>query len=310
MSARNPPQQAEPIQAVLLPLQPAAEDEIKLADIRYWLLAGRWWIAALTGLGLAISIAWAFLQRPVFRAETVLIAANDERSGLNLSGMGGGIGQLAGLVGLSLDAGSNKDEFVALLRSRSFTEAFIEDQKLLPILFDKQWDAQAQRWRPTNPQKIPTLYRGFKLFDKKVRTIIESKGSSIVTLRIEWRDNELAAGWANLMVERLNELARQRAIDDASKSLEYLNRELANASAVELRESISKLIQTQMSKQMLATVRRDYAFRVLDTARAPDLNAYVRPQRILLIALGLVLGALLGAGIALLRGVLSNAPAQ
>jgi uncharacterized protein involved in exopolysaccharide biosynthesis len=61
---------------------------------------------------------------------------------------------------------------------------------------------------------------------------------------------------------------------------------------------------------MLATVRRDYAFRVLDTARAPDLNAYVRPQRILLIALGLVLGALLGAGIALLRGVLSNAPAQ
>jgi LPS O-antigen subunit length determinant protein (WzzB/FepE family) len=62
-----------------------------------------------------------------------------------------------------------------------------------------------------------------------------------------------------------------------------------------------------MSKAMLASVRQDYAFRTLDPALPPDVDAYVKPMRALIVALGLLLGGVLGTGFVLLRGVLRSA---
>jgi uncharacterized protein involved in exopolysaccharide biosynthesis len=43
----------------------------------------------------------------------------------------------------------------------------------------------------------------------------------------------------------------------------------------------------------MASVRKDYAFRVIDPAVAADSDQFVRPQRALLIVLGVLFGAAL-----------------
>jgi uncharacterized protein involved in exopolysaccharide biosynthesis len=293
------------VQAVLWPLRPTDDDELSLGEIIAWLRQGRLIIVATTLLLGVLAGILAFVLPPTYRAETVLTLADDEARGLDLGGLGS-IGDLAGVVGLSMGSGSQRDEFVALLGSRSFTEDFIREQNLLPVLFHKKWDAQNKRWRTDDPSEIPTLFDGYRMFDRKVRTIIESKATGLVTLRIEWTDRDAAASWANLLIDKLNERARRRAIDDASKSLEFLKRELLRTDMVELRQSINRLIESQMSKAMLASVRQDYAFRVLDPALPPDSDAYVKPRRALMIALGLFLGCMLGTGFVLLRGLLSG----
>ena len=61
----------------------------------------------------------------------------------------GQFGGLASLAGVNLGGGANNDTEVSLavLRSREFTEAFIRDRNLLPLIFEECWDADANRWK-------------------------------------------------------------------------------------------------------------------------------------------------------------------
>ena len=52
---------------------------------------------------------------------------------------------------------------------------------------------------------------------------------------------------------------------------------------------------------MLAKVRDDYAFRVIDPAVTPEEGRFVRPKRLLLLAAGIVFGAFLCVFAVLLR---------
>lgn len=49
---------------------------------------------------------------------------------------------------------------------------------------------------------------------------------------------------------------------------------------------------------MLANVRDEYAFKVIDPAVMPEYRDIVRPRRALMLALGLVMGSLFGMMVA------------
>lgn len=83
--------------------------------------------------------------------------------------------------------------------------------------------------------------------------------------------------------------------------MKYLNGELESASSVELRQSIHRLIEAQVQTIMLANVRQDFAFRVIDPAVVQDADHYVSPRRALLAFMGIVLGGFLGLSISLVR---------
>ena len=72
---------------------------------------------------------------------------------------------VAALAGINLTAsGSRTAEAVATLESRAFTENFIRERNLIPVLFADDWDAAAKRWR-VEAEEVPTLGRAFQRFD-------------------------------------------------------------------------------------------------------------------------------------------------
>jgi LPS O-antigen subunit length determinant protein (WzzB/FepE family) len=113
-----------------------------------------------------------------------------------------------------------------------------------------------------------------------------------VKVAVEWYSPDLAARWANHMVEMANERLRTEATRDAGQSIDYLNKELEKTNVVELRQAIYRLIEDQVSRAMLANVQRQYAFRVIDSAVPPEFKS--RPKRALFVVVGALLG--LGAG--------------
>jgi uncharacterized protein involved in exopolysaccharide biosynthesis len=123
-----------------------------------------------------------------------------------------------------------------------------------------------------------------------MRDVSEEKVTGIVTLTLVWSDREQVARWANLLIERANRDLRQRAIAEAQASTDYLNAELAKTSVLELRQAIYRLLENQIKTVMLANVRDQYAFRVIDPASAPDPDDTVRPKRLAMILLGMVFG--------------------
>jgi uncharacterized protein involved in exopolysaccharide biosynthesis len=268
--------------------------------------------AVLSRLGLVIAISLAFgiamtivsfLMTPIYRGTTILARAESEKnsmgSGLSsaLSSMTGG--GLAALAGLGL--GGNDDvieESLAVLKSRQFTQEFIQDNNLMPVLFPKLWDARAGHWK-AGIKKIPTLGKGFEAFDR-IRKIERDSKTGLITVRIDWRDPVVAADWANRLPERLNTEMRERARVQAAGSLGYLQKEYTDTADVPTREAISHLIEGQIKRKMLADVTTEFALHFVDRAIPADRDEPVRPIKVVYIGFGLFFGAGVGIGVALL----------
>ncbi len=197
-------------------------------------------------------------------------------------------------------AGNKESEALAILKSRALASAYIEANDLLPIIFHDRWDSDTHKWKSREKGRIPTLEDGYTIFDKNIRSVTENRKTSLVTISVTWRDPGLAKQWVDGLVNAANDLLRRQAIERSSKNLAYLQGELEKASMVAVKDTISKLMETEINKQMMASVDKDYAFRIVDPAVVPEHK--VSPKRSIFSVVGAVLGCVIWALIVRVRG--------
>jgi uncharacterized protein involved in exopolysaccharide biosynthesis len=278
---------------------PHTDVDMDLAVLMRLLWSRRLLLASIVVVFVGLAVAAAFVLTPYYRSSALLVPAEVETSGM--SSLLGNMGELGGLAALAgLDFGRNANsaaESLAVLRSRSFTEAFLRDLDLMPVLFADEWDASAKRWR--DPDDAPTMSDGYKYFDQELRTVQQDIRTGLVTVRVDWRDPELAAQWTNALVDRLNAEMRRRAIERTNAAVKFLEEELARTVIVDTRTAIGRLMETQINQRMLANVTEEYAFRVIDRALPSDQDDPVRPQKLVMIATAAAAGLLAGIVIVL-----------
>jgi uncharacterized protein involved in exopolysaccharide biosynthesis len=269
------------------------------------IIRGRWFMVACCGvLAAAAGLTAGLVMTPVYRSQILLMPAQgNERSGLLGSMLGGLAGGSSLISSLGLGSGNETAtaEALALLQSRDFIEAFIANHNLMPVLYPDKVDPRTGAWKPTvaNP---PTPWKAYKMFTSNILDVSQDKKTTLVTLRVDWTDRYVAASWANDLVEMVNERLRQRAINDANHTIDYLEQELKGAEAVELRTALFNMIESQLKVKSVATVRRQYIFQVLDPAAPADPDVRLRPHKAIYSIMGLVIGSILGAAIAILAG--------
>lgn len=255
---------------------------------------GRWLILAfIVGFGI-LSVVLALTATEWYEAEVVMTPAGTKNTqGLAnaLGSLGGGLGALAGLAGISL-GGQNTAEPIGVLKSREFAREFIEEQGLLHVLLADKWDAKAGRWKQTNPKKQPDIRDAVRYFDKRVLIVREDKKTGLVSVEIEWKSADAAAAWANRIVDRLNDQMRERALREAQANVDYLRNELAQTNVVPVQQAISKLLESEMQKVMVARGNKEFAFRVVDPAAVPKWRSW--PKRTMVVALGILAGGIAG----------------
>jgi uncharacterized protein involved in exopolysaccharide biosynthesis len=281
------------------------DDQISLGEMLRILWHARWLILVVTALCTGAAAIATVLVPKKYDA-TVLLSPVTNQSGSGalgsltsaLSQMGGGLGSL---VGLSVaGAGGMRAEEIATLQSVTLTERYIRDNDLLPILFKKKWDAAAKRWKVTDPDELPTLWKGNEYFRKSVRTVAESTKSGLVTMTITWTDPVLAATWANDLVKVTNDYLRDKAIDQSERNIAYLTAEAAKTNVVELRTAIYSDIENEIKKEMGARGAAEYALKVIDPAVPAEKQS--SPIKALWIIGGAVAGIVLSVTISLIRG--------
>ncbi len=255
----------------------------------------KWLVGGTTLLTAALAAVAAFTMTPVYRAQAVVAPVE---TGQSNTGLLSALGSLTSAVGLGGETPvTNKDEAITIMRSRAFTEQLVEDLGLLPVLFEDDWDAAAGAWRVSEPEEVPTPYDAYMLFDDELRTISVDPVNGLVVLAIEWKDPALAAQWVGEHINRVNEITRRRVVEDATKRLAFLNQELTKTNLVEVRQVIFSIIQSQYNAIAVANTQEEYVFRTVDPALPPIDPA--RPQKLLMIAGGIVAGGLAGIAIAL-----------
>jgi uncharacterized protein involved in exopolysaccharide biosynthesis len=274
------------------PSAASMEKGISLLDIWRTLIRHRALVLGTILVCTLASTVLALVMTPVYRAEIQVAPVSEKDSNSRFAAQLGEFGGLAGLAGINMEQGSNKNESIATLRSRRFTEQFIKDEKLFPVLFHDKWDAENQGWKEIDPEDIPTLEDAWKLFNKKIRRISEDRKTGLVVLSIEWEEPREAARWANALVHRVNEMLRKKAATESEDAIGYLREQLRKTSVVELQEVVNRLIESEMKEIILANITREYAFRVIDPAVVPEHP--FKPNKGLMVVFGIVSGAVLG----------------
>lgn len=282
------------VQPVYLAMPQTVDSGVDLIELWFALWHGKWLIIG-TAFILAIAgIVYSLLATPIYYSEVVLAPVTRNQPN-GLSDLGG----LASLAGIRLSGTADNSQSLAVLQSNNFIAEFIQEKNLLPTLFPDEWDSKNQRWVSNDPERQRDVRDGVKVFVENVRTITEDPKTGLVTLSIEWTDPKTAAEWATDLVNRINEKTRQRDIEESQRKLDYLNKQLADASLVELRLAISRIIEDQISAMMLAQAQVEYAFEIIDPAVVPKQR--ISPKRTLIVIIATFLGGFLGVFVVLSR---------
>jgi uncharacterized protein involved in exopolysaccharide biosynthesis len=263
-------------------------DEIDLFELIHTLLRSWRSILGITTICTGLAVAFALNSPDVYKAETLLSPANEEKSGT--SSVFNQFGGLAAMAGISIPSDSNVERVLATLETREFLKKFISSRKLLPIIFDELWDESSKSWKEIEGKEELATEDGILPLQGAIE--VKKEKSGLITLSIFWKDPEIAAQWANDLVMQLNEQLRQKAIADSKKRVGYLEHELAKTTLQDMRAVLYNLLESEKQKAMLANVNEDFALEVIDPAVAPEFRE--KPKRSLIVVLGGACGGLLG----------------
>jgi uncharacterized protein involved in exopolysaccharide biosynthesis len=267
-------------------------DEIRLKELVQEIWRRRWLVCGVTAVFGALAVAAVWVSPKMYKA-SIIVSAVSNAPGSQMNGLGSlvsQVGGLASLAGLSMGADSRKAESIAVLQSESLTQQYIQQNRLLPVLFARLWDVRSQRWRVTDARKAPTVWKGGQFF-KGIRTITTDTRTGLVTMSITWQDPKVAAKWANDLVSMTNDYLRAKAIAESERNIAYLNQQASKTDVVGVKQAIYTLLQNEINKEMLARGADEYALKVVDPAIAPEKAS--SPQPVLWTLLGLFGGLVL-----------------
>jgi len=227
-------------------------------------------------------------QPVIYRAEA-FVAPVEESEMSALSNIAGQFSGLANIIGFSGQNASGTQLNTAIMQSRSFLEKFITDTNLLQKIYPDQWNKNENKWQNGNQ---PDLRIAAEILRSSLRIEMDMP---LRIIAVEWTDPEIAAEIANDIVRYLNKHIREQKIDEAYKSIFFLQEELKKTSLVSNENMLFTLIEDQTKNIVLANAREEYAFKFIDPAYPP--NEKIKPlntQNAVLSALaGLILSLFL-----------------
>ncbi len=292
----------------------ANPDEIDLKELFSAIWAGKWIIIATTFLFSVAAVFYALSLPNVYKSEVTLAPAG-ESGGLNIPGQLGGLAALAG-VNLGGKGGDKTALALEILKSREFLGRFIEENDLyVPIMAAKGWDRATDKllideddFNEVSKQWVRKVKSPFKPKPSVLETIEEfeksfgvsqDKTSGMVKLSFEHFSPYLAKQLADKLVIAINENMRRRDLNEAEKSIEYLNHKIAETNLADVKTMLFSLIEEQTKTVMLANVRYEYVLKTIDPAVVSEKKE--KPMRALIVALLMILGGLISIMYVLIR---------
>ena len=158
-------------------------------------------------------------------------------------------------------------ELDQLLVSKGIREQLIIKYNLLPVLFRQDWNRQANSWK--SKDNHPNLWDGIRELEEVVTVDLNPKDKTI-TLTAKHDDPIVAAALINQLLDTLNEHITNeiKAVSKINKG--YLEAQIEKNADPLIRQKIYELIVRQIGREMMASAKENFAFRIIDPPRLPN----------------------------------------
>jgi len=215
-----------------------------------------------------VGLIYALVATSLFRADVVIISNQEEGESLvNLSKQYSTLASIAGVNVGSAGVVDKTDRSLAILTSRSFLEEFVQKQDLRKKLFPEAWNQEKNKWDGGEPTAAQT----YELLISNIVDVDVDRRTNLITLSVIWNDPILAADWANQIIKDLNKKIREQEVKEYQKSINFIQEQLNNStSSASLETVMFNLIEELTKKIMIANVREEYAFKIIDPAVVPE----------------------------------------
>ena len=249
--------------------------EINLADYFFIIKKRRWLISIITAVSVAAAGVYSFTAAKIYQAKAVIIPTSQQ-------GEQGNMNTLAMQFGMPVPSSSSASVIISLLESNILMEKVIRKNDLIPVFFgegikdnpgtDRMWD-------------------GIRYL-KDISKVTHNKTEGIIEISVEYRDPKIAAGIINYMLSELTDYMSSEAKRVAETNRNYLESIIDRNSDPLIRQNIYSLIARQIEMSMMAEVKENFAFRILDPPRVPDKK--IKPRETINMAAAFVMSPLAG----------------
>ena len=279
MEERRPEHPGPPPYYYPYPYEP--EDEINLLDYFMVLWKHKWLIIGMVLLAGLAAVFFSLRMTNIYRSEATIIPRQEEKSATPpsiaiLRGLGGMAEELAGL-----GSGGSLDKFEVVLKSRYLSQRIVDKYKLMPRLFDEEWDSAKKAWLV---KPAPTFQDAYDAL-MGMLTVSRDRKSDVMTIKFDNKDPQFAKEMADRYLTELSETLREETLKDAEENQRFLRKQLEQTSDVLMKEKISAMLAKEIEKEIFARAQTYYSFQVLDPPFAPDLDKKVKPKRALICVL-------------------------
>lgn len=289
----------------------AANNEIELSQLVAMVWEGKWKIIVISFLFAFAAIAYALSLPNQYRSVALLMPNSQNQAAVGLGGLSSQIGGLASLAGINLGGGSGDKTSYALqvLKSREFLFDFFTSNNLKEEImavdgwnrstntftYDSDvYDENSKTWvretkAPFKPE--PSLQEVYEEFAKENFSVSQNEDTGMVSISITHYSPYLAKELVDKLVSAINHTVKQQDLQEATKSIKYLELELQKTTESGMQTMFYQLIEQQQQTLMLTKVRDDYVLKIVDKAIVPEEKS--KPKRAIIVVLGGILGGIL-----------------
>jgi uncharacterized protein involved in exopolysaccharide biosynthesis len=286
------------------------EDQIDLKKVLNSLWDSKMIIATITSIFAIVSIIYALMIPNEYEAVITLApshGSNSASSSLSNSQIGG----IASLAGIELGSSTIDDTKIAIniMQSWSFIEEFINTNNLeAPLAAGKYWDSTNNKIvideNIYNKEKSiwidskPTSWSLFKNFTDRVSVVNDPK-SGIITASLRYFSPILAKEWLELYISEINQHMRIRKLNQANKSIIFLEEQIANTPITKMKDIFYQIIAEETKNKMLAEASPEYVFVTVSKAMIPEEKS--RPTRSIIVIILTLFGGIIAVLYSLIR---------
>jgi uncharacterized protein involved in exopolysaccharide biosynthesis len=244
-------------------------DEINLLDYFNVLKKRKSLIIIIVSLSVVAAIIVSFLLPKIYAARAVVMPVDASQERL------GGMSSLAMQFGISTPSAPNTTEIVSLLNSNVLLEKVIKTHNLLPVFFSSE--------SLKNTPDIKKSWNALR-YMKKIFRVNNNKREGIIELSVEFSDPEKSAEILKHILAELTNYMSSEAKRVAETNRKYLETLIDKNADPLIRQKIYTLIAQQIETSMMAEVKENFAFKILDPPKVPDRKIKPSKRKIVMLA--------------------------
>ena len=276
-------------------------NEINLTDVIKYLISKSMLIMSLT-LIIAIIVSITSLNlKEIYRSEALVGISQNY---LSPSPQGfSGYENLASIAGVNLSGASgplkkSPDYVIAKIKSRSFfryissfpgiMEGIVAGESFDPetgqIIYDeKKYDPIAKKWTRRLKgfrEAKPSYLEAHEIFLENLAAEFDRR-TQFISIIYDHSSPFFAKELIALIVREVNNLQMKSDLVQSEKALSYLTNLQSTNNIVHIDKSLSIFIESQIQRQMLANIKKEYAIEYIDEPIVPENRIY--PKRTTLV---------------------------